>query len=77
MSNGPGIVIMAAGASSRMRESLDSPDPGMKEAVRMLSGLPKAMIPVGPQGRPFLDYLLLNVAKAGYSDAVIVVVGVR
>jgi glucose-1-phosphate adenylyltransferase len=73
MSNEPGIVIMAAGASSRMRESLDSTDPGMKEAARILSGLPKTMIPVGPDGRPFLDYLLLNVARAGYSDAVIVV----
>lgn len=73
MSSDPNIVIMAAGASSRMRESLESPDPGMKEAALMLSGLPKAMIPVGPRGRPFLDYLLLNAAKAGYSDAVIVV----
>ena len=73
MSNDPNIVIMAAGASSRMQQSLEDPDPGTKEAARLLSGLPKAMIPVGPQGRPFLDYLLLNAAKAGYSDAVIVV----
>ena len=73
MSNDPNIVIMAAGASSRMQRSLDDLDSGKKEAGRMLSGLPKSMIPVGPDGRPFLDYLLLNVAKAGYSDAVIVV----
>ena len=36
-------------------------------------GTPKAMIPVGPGGRPFLDYLLLNVSRAGYSEVVIVV----
>jgi glucose-1-phosphate adenylyltransferase len=73
MNNDPNIVIMAAGASSRMQRSLAAPDPGTKEAARILSGLPKTMIPVGPDGRPFLDYLLLNVARAGYSDAVIVV----
>lgn len=73
MSNDPNIVIMAAGASSRMQRSLETPDPGLREAARILSGLPKSMIPVGPNGRPFLDYLLLNVARAGYSDAVIVV----
>ncbi len=73
MSKDPNIVIMAAGASSRMRRSLDSPDNGIYLNQDISPDIPKAMIPVGPNGRPFLDYLLLNVARAGYSEIVIVV----
>ena len=73
MSNDPNIVIMAAGVSSRMRKSLGNRAPIEGGAVEILSGIPKAMIPVGPEGRPFLDYLLLNVSRAGYSEVVIVV----
>jgi len=58
------MVIMAAGASSRMNRSF--------QAGTSFSGS-KSMIPVGPEGRPFLDYLLLNAAVAGYRDVVIVV----
>ena len=66
MSDDPNIVIMAAGASSRMRRSLE-------DSTDISSDIPKAMIPVGPNGRPFLDYLLLNAARGGYSVVVIVV----
>ncbi len=73
MSGDPNIVIMAAGASSRMRRSLEREAPGRGAAADVPPGTPKAMIPVGPGGRPFLDFLLLNVALAGYSEVVIVV----
>jgi len=56
-----------------MRKSLQDRGPIEGGAVDIPSGIPKAMIPVGPEGRPFLDYLLLNVARAGYREAVIVV----
>ena len=69
----PNIVIMAAGASSRMRRSLEE-DLGLERSKSDISPIiPKAMIPVGFGGRPFLDYLLMNVSKAGYTDAVVVV----
>lgn len=62
--NEANIVIMAAGASTRMR--------GSYPESRTVDG-PKSMIPVGPEGRPLLDYILLNAVRAGYRDCVIVV----
>ena len=64
------IVILAAGMSSRMKNSAAEgiPDALQREAER----LPKTMIPVGRNGRPFLDFLLKNVFTAGYRDVVIV-----
>ncbi len=67
------IVILAGGVSSRMKKAL-------AEAANLDSSLrrdaaekPKAMIGVGGSGRPFMDYLLDNVAAAGYRDVCIVV----
>ncbi len=73
MSSESNIVILAAGVSSRMKQSLRDRDPGTEGEVDISPDIPKAMIPVGPEQRPFLDYLLLNVARAGYAAAVIVV----
>lgn len=67
----PTLVVLAGGVSSRMRmpsaERLPSP---LAEAAHTK---PKAMLPVGRNGRPFLDYLLLNIQRAGYRHVVIVV----
>ncbi|HXG01198.1 MAG TPA: sugar phosphate nucleotidyltransferase [Bacteroidota bacterium] len=67
----PNIVILAAGASSRMKESVQA---AMRSglAVHILAR-PKCMLPVGEDDKPFLDYLLTNIHRAGYRDAVIVV----
>lgn len=73
MSSELNIVILAAGVSSRMKQSLQDRDPGTEGVVDISPDIPKAMIPVGPEQRPFLDYLLLNIARAGYTSAVIVV----
>lgn len=64
------IVILAGGASSRMKSSVAAIDPALQydAATR-----PKGMIRVGAGQRPFLDYLLLNVEMSGYNEAVIVV----
>jgi glucose-1-phosphate adenylyltransferase len=65
------IVVLAGGVSSRMKQP--SPallDPALRRDAETKS---KAMIGVGQGGRPFLDFLLLNIARAGYDDLVIVV----
>lgn len=66
------IVVLAAGVASRMK----SFDPSVGDANRrQAEAKAKAMISVGAGQRPFLDYLLANIAGAGYTDAVLVVGG--
>lgn len=67
----PNIIILAGGASSRMKRTDDTQ---LDEQLSMdLLTKPKAMLPVGRNGRPFLDYLLYNIEQAGYRNVVIVV----
>ena len=69
----PNIVILAGGVSSRMKKALaNAPnlDPSLRREAEQKS---KSMIGVGKDSRPFLDYLLGNIARAGYRDVVIVV----
>jgi len=71
--NDPNLMILAAGVSSRMKQSLrsnDSLDPKFKSEAQ---SKPKAMMSVGVGNRPFLDYLLYNAGEAGYRDVLIVV----
>lgn len=68
----PNIVVLAGGISSRMRRS----DPTVRLEARTVSEVhekSKAMLSVGENARPFLDYLLYNIERAGYRDVVIVV----
>lgn len=66
-----GIVILAGGVSSRMREALSVQ--GVDERLlREAEQRPKSMLSLGEGRRPFLDYLLYNVRSAGISDVVIV-----
>jgi NDP-sugar pyrophosphorylase family protein len=69
----PNIVILAGGVSSRMKKALASAsnlDPSLRREAEQKS---KSMIGMGKDSRPFLDYLLGNIARAGYRDVVIVV----
>ncbi len=66
------IIILAGGASSRMKRS-GSARAVDKRLADEIKSKPKSMLAVGGSGRPFLDYLLFNIDKAGYSQAVIVV----
>lgn len=67
-----GIVILAGGLSSRMRESVAAH--GVDERLVQEAGeRPKGMLSVGEGFRPFLDYLLFNIRSAGYRDVVIVI----
>jgi len=68
----PNIVILAGGVSSRMRKMLPAAalDPLLRPDAEQKS---KAMIGVGDNSRPFLDYLLHNVAAAGYRHVVMLI----
>lgn len=64
------LLIMAGGMSSRMKktegsEALDS------TLVQQANSLPKGMIGVGKDGRPFMDYLIYNAHLAGYDEVLI------
>jgi len=74
MNRGPGgaLVVLAAGLSSRMKKSAAAARSGTADAGDAIAKS-KSMIGVGKEGRPFLDYLLLNARSAGYDDIVIVV----
>ena len=63
------VVILARGLGTRMRKADDKARlEGHQEAVAA-RGI-KAMIPIG---RPFLDYVLTEVADAGFTDVCLVI----
>jgi len=67
------IVILAGGISSRMKKAQSNSaqlDPALRRDAEEKS---KSMIGLGDNHRPFLDYLLYNIAAAGYRHVVIVV----
>jgi glucose-1-phosphate adenylyltransferase len=67
----PNLVILAGGVSSRMKKAGSRAlDPRLAADA---NGKAKAMIGLGADGRPFLDYLLFNAREGGYKDVVIVV----
>lgn len=62
------IIILAGGASSRMKKSTDqnlSP-----EKIAQANHLSKGLIEVG--GKPFLSYLLENILQAGFKNVYII-----
>ncbi|MGB0828197.1 MAG: sugar phosphate nucleotidyltransferase [Flavobacteriaceae bacterium] len=61
------LLIMAAGASSRMKQSLESSSlgPSVKNKAQKLH---KSLIPLGPKGEPLLYYLINNAYQAGYNS---------
>lgn len=67
------LIILAGGISSRMKKQeeqiIDLDIRILKDAFEKQ----KAMIGLGENYRPFLDYLLLNVKKTGIKDVVIVI----
>ncbi|MGB1455447.1 MAG: glucose-1-phosphate thymidylyltransferase, partial [Flavobacteriaceae bacterium] len=61
------LLIMAAGASSRMKQSLESSSlgPTVKNKAQKLH---KSLIPLGPKEEPLLYYLIKNAYQAGYNS---------
>lgn len=68
----PKIVILAGGMSSRMKRTAGTAAGVDEEMLRHVREKAKAMLPVGNGSRPFLDYLLYNIERAGYREVVIV-----
>jgi NDP-sugar pyrophosphorylase family protein len=66
------LIILAGGASSRMKKQA-SLDNLSAEEVAQANERSKGLIGVGPNGRPLLDYLLLNAKKAGYKNVYIII----
>jgi glucose-1-phosphate adenylyltransferase len=67
------IVILAGGISSRMKEGSGQATAVASSLRREAASKSKAMLGVGGGSRPFLDYLLYNIADSGYHNVVIVV----
>jgi NDP-sugar pyrophosphorylase family protein len=66
------LIILAGGASSRMKKQVTACDLS-EEEIAQSNERSKGLIGVGPNGRPLLDYLLLNAKKAGYKYIYIII----
>ena len=66
------IIILAGGASSRMKNSIFSKNLS-EEELKNANTRSKALLEFGNAKRPILDFLLLNAKKAGYKKVVIVI----
>ncbi|OXA86421.1 sugar phosphate nucleotidyltransferase [Flavobacterium hercynium] len=66
------LVILAGGASSRMKKEAISNNLSAEE-IAQANQRSKGLIGVGSSGRPLLDYLLLNAKKAGYKNIYIII----
>lgn len=66
------LIILAGGASSRMKKEVLS-DNLTSEEIAQANERSKGLIGVGPNGRPLLDYLLLNAKNAGYQKIYIII----
>jgi len=69
------LIILAGGASSRMKKQVAQSNLNTltEEEIIQANKRSKGLIGVGPNGRPLLDYLLLNAKKAGYKNIYIVI----
>jgi len=66
------LVILAGGASSRMKKEAITNDLSPEE-IAQANERSKGLIGVGVSGRPLLDYLLWNAKKAGYKNIYIII----
>lgn len=66
------LIILAGGASSRMKKEVTVANL-TEEEIAQANERSKGLIGVGPNGRPLLDYLLLNAKKAGYKNVYIII----
>lgn len=66
------LIILAGGASSRMKKQASLENLSVEE-TQQANERSKGLIGVGPNGRPLLDYLLLNAKRAGYKNIYIII----
>jgi glucose-1-phosphate adenylyltransferase len=66
------LLILAGGMSSRMKKALDADTSLDPKLIEQANTLPKCMIGVGKNGRPFMDYVLYNASKSGVKEVVLI-----
>ncbi|MFK5982985.1 MAG: sugar phosphate nucleotidyltransferase [Flavobacteriaceae bacterium] len=66
------LIILAGGASSRMKKSLATENLS-EEELKNANSRSKALLGFGKDNRPILDFLLLNAEKAGYQNIIIII----
>jgi glucose-1-phosphate adenylyltransferase len=67
------LVILAGGISSRMKKTESLVNELDAKLLRDADSKSKAMIGIGKNERPFLDYLLFNAYESGYRNIVVVI----
>ncbi|MEC3966217.1 sugar phosphate nucleotidyltransferase [Flagellimonas halotolerans] len=67
------LVILAGGASSRMKKQASKGEGLSQEDIKQANERSKGLIGVGQEGRPLLDYLLYNAKLAGYAKIYMVI----
>lgn len=65
------LLILAGGMSSRMKKNLEGNTDLDSKLIEQANTLPKSMIGLGKDGRPFLDYVLYNASVAGVKEVVL------
>ena len=66
-------IVLAAGRSSRMKAfDGDGPTGWTEEEVQLLQTRSKAMLPISPEGKPFLALLLERLVSEGVDDVCVV-----
>jgi len=66
------LMILAGGASSRMKQQIDSDVYLSDEEKQQSNQRSKSLISIDKSGRPLMDYLLYNAKKAGYKNIYII-----
>ncbi|MDC9721886.1 MAG: sugar phosphate nucleotidyltransferase [Urechidicola sp.] len=66
------LVILAGGASSRMKKQSIEDNSLSKEQRTQANQRSKSLISIDDSGRPLMDYLLYNAKKAGYQNLYII-----
>jgi glucose-1-phosphate adenylyltransferase len=65
------LLILAGGMASRMKKNLENNTNLDSKLIEQANTLPKAMIGLGKNGRPFLDYVLYNASNAGIREVIL------
>jgi glucose-1-phosphate thymidylyltransferase/glucose-1-phosphate adenylyltransferase len=65
------LLILAGGMSSRMKKNIEGNTNLDPKLIEQANTLPKSMIGLGKDGRPFLDYVLFNAAQAGVKEVIL------
>ncbi len=65
------LLILAGGMSSRMKRQTEENSDLDPKLIEQANTLPKSMIGLGKNGRPFLDYVLYNAAQAGVREVIL------